>query len=101
MKAAIDGAGNFNKALAARSKIGDEKWKFRSAADYTMSADYYFSDLPEPLQTTKTDADGKFSFKVPSGSYVVAAFSNRKVGKETELYYWMVKVAADEAGVAK
>ena len=96
VKAAIGrGDGSFNKALDARSKIADVKRGLRWAADYTMSADYYFSGLPQPLQTTKTDADGKFSFKVPGGSYVLAAFSSRKVGKDTESYHWMLKVTAD------
>ena len=64
-------------------------------ADYTMSADYFFSDLPEPLQISKTDADGKFSFKVSSGSYVLAAASSRNVGSNVEHYHWMVKVTSD------
>ena len=59
---------------------------------YTSSALYYFSDLPEAMQATKTDADGKFSFKVPTGSYALAAASSRQAGKETEFYHWMVKV---------
>ena len=62
---------------------------------YLSSALYYFKDLPEPIQTTKSDADGKFSFKAPSGSYVLAAVSRRQTGKETEFYHWMVKLKVD------
>lgn len=94
-RVAAIGKDDFDKIFEAELKVREKKAKLNDAANYTMSADYYFGDLPEALQMTKTDADGKFSFKVPSGSYVLAAFSSRKVGKETELYYWMVKVAAD------
>lgn len=62
---------------------------------YTSSALYYFSDLPKAMQATKTDADGKFGFKVPSGSYVLVADSSRQAGKETEFYHWMVKINVD------
>ena len=63
----------------------------RAASAYTRSASYYFEGLPRAVQTAKTDADGKFSFQVPSGSYMVAAFSTRHAGKDIEFYYWMVK----------
>jgi hypothetical protein len=72
-------------------------------ATYPLSAIYYCSDLPEPQQTTKTDADGKFTFKVPSGAYVLVATSSRNAGVDVigdesfprkEFYYWMVKVDA-------
>ena len=83
------------KAFNAESKAVDEWRNIRGKADYTHSALYYFSDLPAAVQTTKTDADGKFSFKVPSGSYVLVAASSRRTGKETESYYWMVRVPLD------
>ena len=58
---------------------------------YTRSVAYCFKELPRPLQTTKTDADGKFSFKVPKGSYVLAALSERMGGGEREYYGWLVR----------
>jgi hypothetical protein len=57
------------------------------------------------LQSTKTDADGKFGFKVPNGVYVLAAASNRSAGatvignqsfQKTESYHWMVKVTVNK-----
>ena len=45
--------------------------KTQGMSEYPRSAIYYFDDLPQPLQMTKTDADGKFSFKVRSGSGVL------------------------------
>ena len=70
-------------------------------ATYPLSAIYYYSDLPEPLRTTKTDADRKFTFKLPNGAYVLVASSSRNAGVNVigdesfprkEFYYWMVKV---------
>lgn len=79
----------------AWSKAMGDTWKMRGMAAYPHTALYYFSHLPNPLQTTKTDADGKFTFKVPNGSYVLAAASDRKAGKETEFYHWMIRVIVD------
>lgn len=73
----------------------DAEEKILGMLGYTHSGLYYFSHLPEPMLATKTDADGKFSFKVPNGSYVLAAASSRKAGKETEFYHWMVKIKVD------
>ena len=96
MSDAIGSRGDeFTKASDAYSRIRKTQDELTDAANYTMSAAYYFRGRPQPLQMTKTDADGKFSFKVSSSSYVLAAFSTRKVGKETEEYYWMVRVTAD------
>lgn len=43
-------------------------------------------------QTTETDADGRFelthTFREP---YVLTARANRRVGKETESYYWVIR----------
>ena len=88
---APNGENKLERSLAAI----DAYYQILGKADYTHSALYYSSDLPAALQTTKTDADGKFSFKIPSGSYVLVANSRRSAGKETEFYNWMVKVTVD------
>jgi hypothetical protein len=86
-----------NKASAARDKV-------LGALCYLESTFYLFSNLPKPLQVTKTDADGKFAFDVPRGSYVLVASSSRNAGAEvigdsaipkTEYYDWMVRVNLD------
>lgn len=76
-------------------QAGDAWENILGKADYAHSALYYFSDLPAALQTTKTDADGKFSFKITSASYVLVAASRRSAGKETESYHWMIKFTVD------
>lgn len=85
------------KAQKATLEAREGLSEITSKAAYTRSAQYYFSDLPEAVQATKTDADGRFIFKAPSGSYVLVAESNRNAGREIELYDWMVKVTVANA----
>jgi hypothetical protein len=60
-----------------------------NASIYT-SPDYYFAALPAYVAETTTDADGKFSFAVPEGRYVLAAKGSRDTLDSTEHYYWMI-----------
>jgi len=94
----------FAQAEELQDKAIEAYIKMHGMADYTNSTFYFFEGLPNPLQTTKTDADGKFTFKVPSGSYVLLATSSRKAGTKmvgdtafpiTEYYNWMIQVTAD------
>jgi len=67
----------------------------RKSASY-LYGEYYFSSLPEPLAATKTDADGKFSFKLKKGIRVaLAANGKRLVGDHHEFYYWLIWVSVD------
>ena len=92
-----------NLARGASDKAYHEYLQIAGKADFPHSTLFYFNKLPAPSQITKTDAEGKFSFKVPSGSYVLVAASSRTVGidaggavvPEKEPYYWMVRVNAD------
>jgi hypothetical protein len=85
-------------AIAANTEANLRSIDVEEKAYYIRSADYYFSGLPKPLQATQTDADGKFVFKAPIGTYVLVAVSTRNVGEKTEKYHWMVKVTT---GLAK
>jgi len=61
---------------------------------------FYFDALPEPLVTTQTNSDGRFTLEVPTkGQFVIAATGSRSVGDSTEHYYWLLKISLD--GVAK
>ena len=97
------------KVSEVAGKMADEasnlQRKISSMASCSLSASYCFSNLPQAFQSTKTDADGKFGFKVPSGAYVLAAASSRSAGAtvignqsfpKTESYHWMVKVTVDK-----
>lgn len=61
-------------------------------SNYAASANWYLSGLPKSVAMTKTDADGKFAFDVPSGNYVVLSISSREIGEKTEDYTWLVRV---------
>ncbi len=66
---------------------------YKSDLDNWPTADFFFYDLPQPLITTKTDADGRFTVQLQQNTqYVIAAHSSRKVGEKEETYYWLVKV---------
>ena len=63
------------------------------------SAETYFDDVnfPQGITTTITDAEGKFTLKLPKpGRYALAARAERSVINKTEEYYWLVWINADE-----
>jgi hypothetical protein len=85
--------GHDTRSIEAREKELDAMRAHIIRRVYLKSASYYFSDLPPPIQSTKTDADGNFIFKLPEGSYVLVAASQRRISEKLEFYNWMVKVA--------
>ena len=63
-----------------------------------VSGAFYFDGLPEPLVTTQTNSDGKFTIEIPvKGNFVIAAHADRTIGNSTEHYYWLLKVSLDGA----
>lgn len=61
--------------------------------DYLQSAAPFFERLPQPVASTKTDADGKFRLTLPDNSEVIiGAATSRKVADDTENYFWLLKV---------
>jgi hypothetical protein len=63
--------------------------------DYVNSGAPYFKNLPHPIASVKTDADGKFKLELPSsrGQVIVVASATRYVPtKDRENYFWAVKV---------
>jgi hypothetical protein len=73
----------------------DNLTQVKSRLNYLSSATYYFANLPTPLQSTKTDSEGKFAFSVSSGTYAVVAVDKTSAEESNygyEKYHWMVKV---------
>lgn len=70
------------------------------ASGFYESGSYFVSNLPAPLATAQTDANGDFVIRVPKkGQYVVAALTERKIPGKTESYAWLVRLpAATEDG---
>ncbi len=66
--------------------------------DYFVKGEQYFEQLPPPMATAKTDADGKFTLPLPSGKYVIAAKTSRRVGDDTEVYSWLVSLDLTASG---
>jgi len=51
-----------------------------------------YKNLPEPLYSVKTDADGKFILKkLPKDDFRLFAIGSRKVGSNTEHYVWVIE----------
>ena len=66
--------------------------------DKFVSGAFYFDGLPQPLVTTQTSSDGKFTIEIPTkGNFAMAANARRTVGDSTENYYWLIKVSLDGA----
>jgi len=64
-------------------------------ADYLNSGAPYFKNLPHPIASVKTDADGKFKLELPSSTdqvIVVASATGHVPTGERENYFWAVKV---------
>src|SRR5215469_14142066 len=64
-------------------------------ADYLNSGAPYFKNLPHPIASVKTDADGTFKLELPSSTdqVIVVATATRHVPTgEYENYFWAVKV---------
>lgn len=56
----------------------------------------YLANLPSPLTSVKSDADGKFSIQLDkSATVVLAAHATRQVVGQAENYYWLVPVSLD------
>lgn len=64
------------------------------------SAAPYFENLPQPVVTAKTDADGRFKLTAPDNvAIVIAARSQRQVFNTVENYFWMVRVKPTDSSV--
>jgi hypothetical protein len=59
-----------------------------------LTPEYLMDGLPEGNIKSVTDADGKFSMKLPRGKYVLVASAQRRVFSSTEDYHWLVWVDA-------
>ena len=82
-----------NESSDAKAKKIFEAWP-------RVNAEIYFTPMGSAVASTKTDADGKFTFQLPtSRPYVLCARGQRQLLSNGELqtYYWIVDVALDGA----
>ena len=75
-----------SRELSATSELKGQRARLGSAG-------FYFEQLPAPIVSTKTDADGKFTISLtPNERWVLVANAQRQVMDRTEYYYWMLRV---------
>ena len=84
------------KQLLAEGFLENDARVLARAADLPISAKkLIFHDLPAAVAVAPTDADGKFTMRLPADTPVVlAAHSSREVGNTTEEYYWLCRFSA-------
>jgi len=67
-----------------------------------ISGEPFFQDLPSPISSTKTDADGRFTVAIPrEGRYGIVARAARDLDHETRIYTWFVWVSLDGASATR
>ncbi len=77
------------------SSIQKDQDALKERAALFHSSDRYFAGMPSGIASAKTDADGKFSMKIPrKGKFALAARASREV-PTNETYYWLVFVSLD------
>lgn len=108
------GAGNYKLGLVKVSAIPEEiiqqyinNKKLQRGNEILQSkqvryesANSYFEDVnfPQGVATTTTDAEGKFTLKLPKfGRYALAARAERSVINKTEEYNWLVWINASDS----
>ena len=86
----------YEAALRASGSAKTALAKLEEQARSLNSGRRYFEDLPSPMASVKTDADGKFSIQLDRNIKVVlAAYAARQVVGKVENYYWLVTVSLD------
>lgn len=85
-------------ATAARNReLRQELERIQASRRYGDAAKkLIFDGLPAPLATATTDADGRFTMRVPANTRIVlAAHSSRQIWSyKTEEYYWLCRISA-------
>ena len=81
----------------SRARMGEVLEKVKN---YLTPA-YLTDGLPEGKFKAVTDADGKFSMKLPRGKYAVFATAQRRVFSTTEEYHWLIWVDVTNAATSQ
>lgn len=80
------------------SQAHDEYIRLLEKREAVTDGENYLTSLPGADAVTETNADGKFAIELPTrGEYAIVAKAQRSVGKDTEHYYWIIKVGLDGA----
>jgi hypothetical protein len=86
-------ARRFNAAVERVSRAKEHLAQTLVRQRLSRSAAPYFQNLPTPVASSKTDADGRFELNIPDeGVYVLVASSSRTLYNTTERYFWIVRL---------
>lgn len=84
----------YNKTKSLASQLED----LRAQQQHLTSGEYFLQDVPAPISTVQTNADGKFTLLLPRvGRYAIVARASRQFGEQKETYCWFVWVSLDGA----
>jgi hypothetical protein len=84
---------DIGKRREADARLADFRALVDRAGEWRLPK-YYFEDLPTPLVTTRSDANGRFNLTLNrSKRYVLAAQGSRLVGDTPEKYFWCLEVS--------
>ena len=88
-----------SQATSKQSELGSIQATMRNSVaelEKKVSEDSLFADVPNSDMKATTDAEGRFSMKVPAkGRFAIAARAQRSVVGSTEHYYWLIWVSLD------
>lgn len=86
--------------IKARNRSQGQSMELHARQKVLNSAAPFFVDLPQPVVTAKTDAEGRFQLTVPDeGEYVLVASAERTVFKDVERYFWIVRLPGQQSKV--
>jgi len=82
----------YNKTKNLTSQLED----LRAQKQHLPSGEYFFQDIPSPIASARTDADGTFTLFMPrDGRHGIVARASREFGEKKETYCWFVWVSLD------
>ena len=77
-------------------KISTQLDDLRTRWQHLTSAEHFLKDLPAPISTAKTNADGTFTLEIPrDGRYGIVARASRASDDEAQTYHWFVWISLD------
>ena len=77
----------YNKTKNLAGQLAD----LHAKQEHLTSGEYFFQDIPSPISSAQTDADGKFTLLIPrDGRYGIVARAVRELGEKKETYCWFV-----------
>jgi len=89
-------ANAWSAAYNVTKHIAKQLKELRARRQQVTSVERFFQDLPTPVSSIKTLADGKFTLPIPRhGRYGIVARASRELGDEKQIPVWFVCVNLD------